>query len=52
MSVTFRIPIPLSIWPSCVTTNTKGIYLAHLSEECNTPELALRTYKETFIRKD
>src|SRR5574344_15586 len=28
--------------------NTKGIMLAHLSEECNTPEKAIETYKEIF----
>jgi len=27
---------------------TKGIMLAHLSEECNTPNLALATYKNVF----
>jgi phosphoribosyl 1,2-cyclic phosphodiesterase len=31
-----------------VSSETKGIYLAHLSEECNTPELALKTYEEVF----
>ena len=30
---------------------TKAIYLAHLSEECNTPEVALRSYHETLDRK-
>jgi phosphoribosyl 1,2-cyclic phosphodiesterase len=35
----------------CVSSKTKAIYLAHLSEECNAPEVALRTYKETFVRK-
>lgn len=30
---------------------TKAIYLAHLSEECNTPELALDTYKNVFEEK-
>ena len=30
---------------------TKAIYLAHISEECNTPELALRSYRETLDRK-
>ncbi|MBO4540747.1 MAG: MBL fold metallo-hydrolase, partial [Bacilli bacterium] len=29
---------------------TKQIFLAHLSEECNTPELALKTY-ETVLRE-
>jgi len=29
--------------------HTKGIYLAHLSEECNTPELALNTLKDTLL---
>jgi len=33
---------------SIVGPHTKGIYLAHLSEECNTPELALSTYKSAF----
>lgn len=27
---------------------TKEIYLAHLSEECNTPELAMKAYEEAF----
>lgn len=31
--------------------NTKAIYLAHLSEECNTEEIALESYKKTFLRK-
>lgn len=34
-----------------VTPNTKGIYLAHLSEECNTPELAIKTYERVFSDK-
>lgn len=29
---------------------TKEIYLAHLSEECNDPEVALNTFSETFKR--
>lgn len=33
---------------SLVGPKTKGIYLAHLSEECNTEELALETYKASF----
>ena len=31
-----------------VTPATKGIYLAHLSEECNTPELAKEAYQYAF----
>ena len=31
--------------------NTKEIILAHLSEECNTPELALKAYNEVFAYK-
>lgn len=31
-----------------IGNNTEAIYLAHLSEECNTPELALDTYYEVF----
>ena len=31
-----------------VGKDTKQIILAHLSEECNTPELALSTYKKIF----
>jgi phosphoribosyl 1,2-cyclic phosphodiesterase len=27
-----------------ITSKTKAIYLAHLSEEANTPEIALETY--------
>lgn len=33
-----------------VGPRTKKIYLAHISEECNTPELALATYR-TVLRK-
>ena len=32
----------------CVGENTKQIILAHLSEECNEPEVALKTYKKIF----
>lgn len=32
----------------CVGENTKQIILAHLSEECNDPEVALKTYKKIF----
>lgn len=31
--------------------NTKEIVLAHLSEECNTPELALKAYESIFAYK-
>jgi phosphoribosyl 1,2-cyclic phosphodiesterase len=34
-----------------VGKDTKGIYLAHLSEECNTPELALSAYTTVFAEK-
>ncbi len=34
-----------------VSDATRGLYLAHLSEECNTPELALRTFHEVFHKK-
>lgn len=30
---------------------TKGIYLAHLSEETNTPEVALKTHQEIYRKK-
>lgn len=30
--------------------NTKEITLAHLSEECNTPELAIKAYKKVFSK--
>ena len=33
-----------------VGPNTKQIFLAHLSEECNTPELALNAYKKVFSK--
>ena len=33
-----------------VGKNTKQIVLAHLSEECNTPELALSAYKKIFSK--
>lgn len=36
---------------SCVGDKTKKIVLAHLSEECNTPELALKTYHNVFALK-
>ena len=32
----------------CVGENTKQIILAHLSEECNDPDVALKTYKKIF----
>ena len=32
----------------CIGENTKQIILAHLSEECNDPEVALKTYKKIF----
>ena len=35
-----------------VGPKTKGIYLAHLSEECNLPELALEAYQKTFKKKE
>lgn len=35
----------------CVSSATKGIYLAHLSEECNTPELALTAYQSAFEKR-
>jgi len=37
---------------SLVGVNTKYIVLAHPSEECNTKELALETYKEVFQEYD
>jgi len=37
---------------SIVGPRTKSIYLAHLSEECNTPEIALETYREVFKHKE
>lgn len=33
---------------SLVSEKTKHIYLAHLSEECNTPKAALGTYEKVF----
>lgn len=36
---------------SVVSSATKGIYLAHLSEECNTPELALEAYQNAFRKE-
>ena len=35
-----------------VGPKTKEIYLAHLSEECNLPELALEAYRKTFKKKE
>ncbi len=34
-----------------VGPRTKKIYLAHLSEECNSPELALETYRSVFSKQ-
>ncbi|MCD8204314.1 MAG: MBL fold metallo-hydrolase [Coprobacillus sp.] len=34
-----------------VGPHTKEIILAHISEECNTPELALKAYHKIFIRR-
>lgn len=31
--------------------HTKAIYLAHISEECNTPEIAIKSYEKTFKRR-
>jgi phosphoribosyl 1,2-cyclic phosphodiesterase len=31
-----------------IDANTQGVYLAHLSEECNTPELAKQAYLQAF----
>lgn len=31
---------------SVIGENTKAIYLAHISEECNTPSLAINTYRQ------
>lgn len=36
---------------SLIGDDTKGIYLAHLSEECNTDEKAVEAYRKTFERK-
>jgi phosphoribosyl 1,2-cyclic phosphodiesterase len=36
---------------SAIGDKTKEIVLAHLSEECNTPELALETYQKVFHEK-
>lgn len=36
---------------SLLGVETKTIVLAHLSEECNSPEKALKTYKEVFSLK-
>lgn len=32
----------------CVGDKTKAVYLAHLSEECNTDEVALKTYRDVL----
>lgn len=37
---------------SAMGDNTKEIVLAHLSEECNTPELAIETYQKIFHEKN
>lgn len=36
---------------SFIGPNTKKIYLAHLSEDCNTPSLALKAYEKVFKEK-
>lgn len=36
---------------SLIGEHTKSITLAHLSEECNTPEVAISTWKEVFKEK-
>lgn len=36
----------------CIGEKTKKIVLAHISEECNTPEIALKTYQKVFETKD
>ena len=33
---------------SLIGNNTKKIMLAHISRECNTPELVLKTYNKVF----
>lgn len=37
---------------SLIGPHTKRIFLSHLSEECNTPELALETYRKVFAKSD
>lgn len=37
---------------SLIGENTKKLVLAHLSEECNTPEVALDTYRNIFLKKN
>lgn len=37
---------------SLIGENTKKIVLAHLSEECNTPEVALETYRNIFLKRN
>lgn len=37
---------------SVMGDSTRKIYLAHLSEECNTPSLAVRTYMRIFKERD
>lgn len=37
---------------SAIGSSTKEIVLAHLSEECNTPDLALETYHKVFAEKN
>ena len=41
-----------AVYMSClVGPRTKQIWLAHISEECNTKELALRAYQEVFKKQ-
>ena len=35
-----------------IGNNTKEVVLAHLSEECNTPDVALNTYNQIFIERN
>ena len=37
---------------SLIGENTRKIVLAHLSEECNTPEIALETYRNIFLKRN
>ena len=36
---------------SLIGDRTKEIYLGHISQECNTPEIALETYREVFAEE-
>ena len=39
------------IMSACIGANTKGVYLGHLSNDCNTHEVALETHKAIYAER-